>query len=351
MPKETMTSRERWLAVLKREKPDRVPMDYWGTPEANEKLLRHIGAADQDEAIRKLHIDLPLTVSPKYIGPPIAEGFDMHGCRFRQTRYSGGFYNECVTHPLAEFETVEAIEANYTWPSPDWFDYSVIKGQVAGKDHRPVKGGGSEPFLTYAMLRGDEQAYVDLILNPEIVHYCLDKLFGFAYENTVRIYDAIPGRVDVSYVAEDLGSEAGLLMSLDHIRTYLLPRMKRVMDLVHSAGAYVFTHSDGAVRPVIPLFIEAGSDVLNPVQWNCPGMEREALKKDFGDKLLFHGGVDNQYTLPFGSVAEVRKEVRDNIDIFGSGYILAPCHNIQAVSPPGNIVAMYEEGYAYGTNI
>ena len=81
-------------------------------------------------------------------------------------------------------------------------------------------------------------------------------------------------------------------------------------------------------------------------------MEREGLKRDFGDKLIFHGGMDNQYTLPFGSQEEVKQEVIDNIRILGNGggYILAPCHNIQAVSPAENIVAMYETGYKYGFN-
>lgn len=92
--------------------------------------------------------------------------------------------------------------------------------------------------------------------------------------------------------------------------------------------------------------------ILNPVQWRCAGMEREGLKRDFGDKLIFHGGMDNQYTLPFGSQEEVKQEVIDNIRILGNGggYILAPCHNIQAVSPAENIVAMYETGYKYGFN-
>ena len=82
-------------------------------------------------------------------------------------------------------------------------------------------------------------------------------------------------------------------------------------------------------------------------------MAREALKRDFGKDLVFHGGVDNQYTLAFGSVEEVRAEVRDNLRILGEGggYILAPCHNIQAVSPPENIVAMYETGYTEGWHI
>jgi uroporphyrinogen decarboxylase len=348
MPKETMTSKERWLAVLKHEKPDRVPMDYWGTPEATAKLIKHLGTADADDAFKTLHIDRPLTVWPSYVGPPVPDGTDMYGCRYRSVNYAGGVYSECVYHPLAGYQTVDEIDANYKWPSADWNDYSGIKKQIEGQETRIIQGGGSEPFLTYAMLRGDEQAYMDLILNPDIVHYCLDKLFGCAYENTARIYEAIPGRVNISYIAEDLGSETGLLMSVAHIKEFLLPRMKRMMDLAHGEGVYVFTHSDGAVRPVLPLLIEAGTDVMNPVQWNCPGMEREGLMRDFGDRLVFHGGVDNQHTLPFGTAEDVRKEVRDNYEIFKGRYILAPCHNIQANTPPENIAAMYDEGYRCG---
>ena len=122
------------------------------------------------------------------------------------------------------------------------------------------------------------------------------------------------------------------------------------MKLAHDAGAYVFTHTDGAIRKIIPDLIDAGTDILNPIQWRCPGMEREALKRDFGHRFVFHGGVDNQQTLPFGTPEDVRAEVRDNLRILGDGggYILAPCHMIQAITPPENVVAMYEEGYACG---
>ena len=91
-------------------------------------------------------------------------------------------------------------------------------------------------------------------------------------------------------------------------------------------------------------------DILNPIQWRCAGMERAALKRDFGERLIFHGGVDNQHTLVYGSVEDVREEVRTNLAVLGKGggYILAPCHAIQAVSPPENVVAMYEAGYEYG---
>jgi uroporphyrinogen decarboxylase len=126
--------------------------------------------------------------------------------------------------------------------------------------------------------------------------------------------------------------------------------MKRMIDLVHSGGGFAFHHSDGAVRENVPNMIEAGIDVLDPVQWRAKGMDREGLKRDFGDELVFHGAMDNQQTLAFGTVEEVRQEVADNIRILGEGggYILGPCHNVQAISPPQNIVAMYEAAYEMG---
>jgi len=359
MPKESMTPKERWQAVLQREKPDRLPMDYWSTPEATDKLLRHLGIATMRDLYERLHIDKVITVGPlligstagpRYVGPEVDPHTDVFGCRSRPVDYGTGVYNETIYHPLAQYDSVDEIEADYHWPEHDWWDYSGLADQVRGWEDYPIQGGGSEPFLTYKSLRGMEQAYMDLVLNPEMVHYCLDKLFDLAYVRTQRIYEQLSGKVMLSYVAEDLGGQTGLLFAPAHIREFLLPRMKRMMDLAHEAGVYVFHHTDGAARDIIPDLIETGIDILNPIQWRCPGMEREGLKRDFGDRLVFHGAVDNQYTLAFGSVEEVRQEVRDNIRILGAGggYVIAPCHNIQAVSPPENVVALYEEGLEAG---
>jgi uroporphyrinogen decarboxylase len=350
MPSERMTPRERWLAVLKHELPDRLPMDYWSTWEATQKLLKHLGCRTEAELFARLHIDRPAGIGARYVGPPVLEGQNVFGCRFRTVQYENGSYSECVHNPLAAYNSVEEIEAGYTWPSPDWWDHSVIPEQVKGKDHLPIAGGGSEPFLTYKELRGQELGFMDLVLNPEIVHYCLDKLFGLCYENTARIYEQIPGKVTYSYVAEDLGAQAGLLMSKAHVHEFLLPRMKRMMDLVHEAGAYVFFHSDGSVMDIIPDMIAAGIDVLNPIQWRCKGMDRRVIKERFGADVALHGGVDNQQTLAFGTVEEVKAEVAENVRVLGEGggYVLAPCHNIQVVSPPENIVAMYETAYEQG---
>jgi uroporphyrinogen decarboxylase len=350
MPKETMTPRERWLAVLQRRTPDRVPMDYWTTDEARTKLFKHLGLSDERDVFQRLHIDRPFSVAPRYIGPAIPDDEDVFGTQYREMDYGTGLYREALTAPLAQYQTVEEIKANFRWPSPDWYDYSDLPQQIVGWEDYPLRGGGSEPFLTYKTLRGGEQAYMDLVLNPEIVHYCLDQLFELAYQNTVRIYDALPGKVMITYVAEDMGSQEGLLFSPAQIHEFLLPRMQRIIDVAHQAGAFVFHHSDGGVRRILPDMIAAGIDVLNPIQWRCRGMEREGLKRDFGNQLIFHGGVDNQYTLAFGTVEEVRQEVRDNLRILGAGggHIIAPCHNIQAVGPAENVVAMYETGYAEG---
>jgi uroporphyrinogen decarboxylase len=351
MPKETMTGRERWLAVLRGETPDRLPMDYWATGEADANLMRHLGCRDHEELYQRLHLDVPALVGPAYAGPQIPPGHDTFGCRFEWADYGSGRYLECTHHPLAEFRTLAEIERGYDrWPDPDWYDYSVIPGQIQGKETRPIRGGGSEPFLTYTLLRGQEQALIDLVDAPEMVHFCLDRLFGFCYENTRRIYEKIPGQVQISYVAEDMGGQKSLLYSPRHIREFLIPRMKRMIDLVHQAGAFVFHHNDGAIRKIVPDMVEAGIDVLNPVQWRCAGMDREELVRDFGEDLVFHGAVDNQQTLAFGSPEEVRREVLDNLRILGRGgrYVLAPCHNIQAISPPENVVAMYQTGYEYG---
>ena len=346
-------------------------MDYWATREATEKLAKHLGCSRIEDVCDRLHIDKPVEVIQigikcyrkydlrrplkyalftDYVGPPLQSGTDVFACKYRTVDYGTGVYREVVSHPLARFDNPEQVKRNYTWPSPDWWDYSDLARQMKGKEHLPVRGGGCGLFNTYRSLRGGEQAFMDLIANPDMVHYCLDILSELACQNTSRIYEQIPGQVTISFVSEDFGTQEGLMYSPDQIREFMLPHMKRMMNLVHDAGAFVFHHSDGAIRKILPDMIQAGIDILNPIQWRCTGMSREALKRDFGDQVIFHGGVDNQHTLGFGTVEEVRQETRDNLRILGEGggYILAPCHNIQAVSPPENVVAMYETGYEHG---
>ena len=350
MAKETMTPRERWMAVLKGQMPDRIPMDYWATEEATLLLMKHLGCSSKREMLEKLHVDFTVRIRPRWIGLHLSEMTDEFGCLYKKIDYGSGIYEECIFHPLAPFNSVEEIEKNYTWPEPDLWDYKVIPDQIKGYEMYPVLGGHFEPFLRYKRLRGEEQSYIDLISNPEIVHYCLDRLFSLGYEDIQRIYENIPGEVMLTLVSEDMGSQNDLLFSPEHIREFLIPRMISIINLVHQAGAFAFHHNDGSINRIIPDMIEAGIDILNPIQWRCENMERQKLKDDYGDKVVFHGAMDNQHTLPYGTEQEVKEEVLDNFRILGKGggFILAPCHNIQAITPPENILVMYETGYQYG---
>ena len=116
-------------------------------------------------------------------------------------------------------------------------------------------------------------------------------------------------------------------------------------DLIHSYGLKVFFHTDGAVEPLLPRLIEAGIDVLNPIQHACPGMDCAALRTRYGDRLIFHGGVDNQRVLPFGTPDDVRAETRACMRTLGlgrQGYIVCSCHNVQAGTPLENVLAMVD---------
>lgn len=347
---ETMTPRERWLAVLNREEPDRVPMDYWGTPEATARVMTHLGVSDVESMDAVLHIDRPVDVVPDYVGPPVAEDADIYGCRFAIVDYGTGAYRECVHHPLAQYDTIAEIEAHYRWPDPDGFDPAPISNQIAAHPDRPIQLDMAGVYTQYTWLRGMEQAFVDFARNHDLVRYCLEKLYDLHEEKARRAFEAADGGIHLGKIANDLGSQRNLLCPPETVRTLFVPGIRRLARLAHEYGAFVFLHSDGAIRKAIPDLIEAGVDVLNPIQWRCEGMDRAGLKRDFGDDLIFHGAMDNQHTLVYGDVDDVRAEVRDNLRILGAGggYILAPCHRIQAVSPPKLVVAMYEAGCEFG---
>ena len=166
----------------------------------------------------------------------------------------------------------------------------------------------------------------------------------YHYEYNRRVFEAAQGRIDTTFVAEDLGSQTGPIMALDMYRRFLRPNQVKMADLARSYGVHVMYHTDGAAREFLPDLIDVvGIEILNPIQWRCPGMEREGLVRDFGDRVIFHGSIDNQQTLAFGTVDDVVNEVRESVEIYSTArWICAPCHNLQPVSPTANIVAMYE---------
>jgi uroporphyrinogen decarboxylase len=168
------------------------------------------------------------------------------------------------------------------------------------------------------------------------------------------LFEAADGFIDISEVTDDLGSQTGPMISLDLYKEFYAPHHKRFMELCHEFDVKVFHHDDGSNRVFLPLLVEMGMDILNPIQWTCPDMDMVELKAEFGGRVCFHGAVENQRILPFGTPEEVRAEVRhcmDSLASDGTGYILASCHNMQVNTPVENIIAMYDEAHTYGRKI
>jgi uroporphyrinogen decarboxylase len=349
-----MTSRERMLAAMRRQPVDRVPTDIWATGEVWEKLKTHFGEGVNISAA--LHIDGMGGIGPKYVGPPpspapAGETSDMWGLRTKPIRYETGIYYETSFHPLAAAQSIDDIEA-YRWPKADWFDYSEMAAAARQvREKQVVQCGYMAPFYFHNLLRGLEQSLIDPLENPEFTHHFLNRLSDYFYTSHRRMFEACEGLIDVAQVTDDYGSQSGPMIGLQTFREFYRPHLKRFVGLCKEFGIFVFHHDDGAMRAFLPDLVELGIDILNPVQWTCPGMELEPLKREFGRKLCFHGGIENQRILPFGTPEEVRAEVRHCIDVLaadGTGYILAPCHNLQPVTPVENIIAMYDEAWKYG---
>jgi len=347
-----MTPRERWLALLAGKKADRIPTDYQATNEVTARLLKDLDCPDEAALWRRLHVDKRRMLEPRWklAHHPQDPQADMWGVRFRKVDYGAGSYDEPIHHPLASADSTKDVHA-HPWPSPDDFDYTPVAEALRHDDgFYPIHAGCYEPFLLYGYMRGLELAYEDLALRPEIADAILGHIFDFFYEHHRRIFEAGSGRIDLTWVAEDLGSQTGPLISLATYRRFLLPNQIKMAELARRYGVHVMYHTDGAARPFLPDLIDrVGIEILNPIQWRCPGMDRRQLVADFGERIIFHGSIDNQQTLAFGSVEDVVREVRESVEIYRPArWICAPCHNIQPVTPTANIVAMYETIHELG---
>jgi uroporphyrinogen decarboxylase len=351
-----ISPKQRWQALFRGETPDRIPCDYWATDEVTARLLKELHCPDERSLYEFLGIDKAVRLSPVNIKTGedawhIQSQFKAWHIGTRQIPYSNGLgvYEEAVDYPLAQARSVADIE-RFGWPSPEDWDISGMPEQCETWKDYPIAAGCYEPFYLYCRLRGMEQALQDLIENS-IMADCILEHVHFIHEGMIRrILSLVGDRADMVYVAEDLGTQDSLLMSPTLFRRHLKPLLRRMISVAHEFGLQAFHHDDGAIRPLIPDLIEIGIDILNPIQWRCRGMEREGLARDFGASLIFHGGVDNQTTLPFGSAEDVRREVAENIGLFRrcKGYIAASCHNLQPNTPTANILALYEAVHEYG---
>jgi len=372
-----MTPRERVLTALGHKEPDRVPLDLGGlstTIEADpyQELKAHLGITSETKLFLRDHVDPPeelleeFQIDTRYVRIGRPQNFkvqidadnsyrDEWGTRWRKPESS--LYWDPVDWPLKD-ATIEDLET-YAWPDPN------DPGRTEGLRERARRLHAETDYAIVAdmpvlgvfetagvCLRGIERFMMDLVLDKPFAEALLNKLADLHIELYGRYLDAVGEYIDVIVVSDDLGGEHAPLISPEIYREMVKPAQKRLWQFVKSkTKAYLFMHTCGSVYRLIPDLIELGVDTLNPVQVAAKDMDTKRLKKEFGDRLAFWGGVDTQKVLPYGSPQDVEEEVKKRIaDLApGGGYILTAVHNIQAGVSPENICTMYDAAREYGT--
>jgi uroporphyrinogen decarboxylase len=368
-----MTPRERVLAALEHREPDRLPMDlgtarFTGmTAPAYEKLRTLLGfgrpgvvidrmqqLVEMDEAILQ-HLGVDLRAF-SFGNPDSGGDIELGNGRYRdewgvvRRRPPGCHYYELEISPLAGELSAEAI-ARYPWPDPT--DPGRFRGLREQAQRLRQTGYGvmfNARFNLVHMtqyLRGFHDWFLDLAGNHELFQTLMHAVLEVMIEMNRRALAEVGDLIDVVAFGDDVGMQDRTICSLPLYRKLIRPFQERIVATIRAhTRAKILYHTCGSVYHYIPDFIEMGIDALNPVQVSARHMEPGRLKREFGDRIAFWGGIDSQRLLPRGTPEEVRAEVRRMFSIMGpgGGWVLAAVHNIQPDVPPENVVAMFEEG-------
>ena len=254
-----------------------------------------------------------------------------------------------VADNLEEFQPIEEADLEH-------FRREAAAARAKGRFVMATFGGTAfgdialvpAPFLKHPKgIRDVAEWYMSTKIRQDYVREIFSRQCEIALENLRRIYEAVGGDVDAVFLCgTDFGTQESTFCSTETFRQLWFPYYKRINDWIHANTPWkCFKHSCGSVERFIPSFIEAGFDILNPVQCSAANMEPERLKSAYGGRLTFWGGgVDTQRTLPFGAPEQVREEVLRRCEVFspGGGFVFNSIHNIQAGTPVENIVAMID---------
>ena len=354
-----MKHRDRVLTALERSKPDRCPMQISFTPEFAARLRQDIGqetlakhnphgGGNTYELERYLDEDMLLTSvgwanSYYQIDCEAGQGYtdewgiEWQACEY-ETKLGKGKYTEIVKHPLAEDSAIDT----YQPPDPNRPElYSDAEETIKQyKDEYWIIGVTVTTIWETAWaLRGLEQMLMDLVLNLDLA----ERIFQIPYDyHLAAAKKLVQMGVDMIWVGDDMGCQQNMIMSPEQWRQIFKPKMANFISELRKINPdiKIAYHSDGNIYPIIPDLIEIGLDVLNPIQPAC--MDPGKIQKDFGDKLCFWGTMDEQYTLPFGTAGDVKKEVIERLKTIGKdgGLIIGPTHHVQLDTPMENFWAM-----------
>jgi uroporphyrinogen decarboxylase len=371
-----LSHRDRVLTVLNHETPDRLPVDLGGCPAsginlyAYKRLKEHLGLSGPvrvqaersllawpDEAIlERFDVDLRLIVAhtPEDSG---TRGMFDEAVYDREAEYTdtwgvvrrrpprGHYY---VTRaPFEQDDLTLADLDRHPWPSAKQTDATGLRREAERLRREtdcalvvPVPG---RIFSLGQFMCGFENWLVQLKLNPEFCEALLDRALEIQLGMAEETLRAVGDAADILYLADDYGTQNGPLISPALFRQIFKPRMARLIRFLRErSSARIAFHSCGSVYALIPDFIDAGVQILNPIQVAAADMDAARLRREFGSRLVFWGAIDTQRVLPLGTPEEVRAEAARRVEELGPGYIPASVHNIQAEVPAENIVAMLD---------
>ena len=354
-----MTSRERVLAAVSRQVPDRPPIFVTVTPQVARALTDHLGweyeePVDSLLSTRISHTKMLTRLGNDCVGiaacapddrPSVtnAKGVIINewGMRFK----TAGLYNEFCEYPLAHAETTVDID---TYPFPDPHTAGRFreaeKTLAAYRDNFCIVGDlETTIFETAWYLTGLEKFLVDLVSEAAYMNRLLDKILEINLETGRQL---IRLGADIIWAGDDFGTQQGMIMDPGLWRKTFRPRIRLLFEEFRKVNPdiKIAWHCCGSIPEIIPDFIEIGLDILNPLQPRARGMDPQSLVNEFGRDLVFFGGIDIQELMPKGTPGQIKEEVRRIFSILGrnGGYIVAPAHNIQPDTPLENIFALFE---------
>ncbi len=364
-----MTSKERVFSAFKKRKnlPDRIPIQF----DLCRQLIEYFGKVLKIEPQYALsyYEDLTYRISANEIrtalgsdcaivGGTVARGFEPKKVKGNITVNEFGMYMkptnlyvEVVKSPLSNIKSIKDVK-NYPFPDPNApgrFEKARENIDKFGNDFFIIGEAELSLFELSRTLVGMEKYLLAMAMEED----WLEKLNDWSQYWSTELAKNLAGLgVDAIWFGEDLGSQTSTLISPDMWRKLFKPRWKEMIEDVRKINPdiIIILHSDGAVAPLIPDWIEIGVDVYNPVQPNVPGSDPGELKDKYGDSICFFGGIDQQELLPKGNKDEIRKEIRYRENILGKdgGYLLAPAHIIQSDVSPETIFTMIEAAREYG---